>query len=273
MTSSPSMPGRPRSRIDDVGVVPGGQARAPPRRWRRGRRRSRGPAGWCRAPAGSAARRRRRGPGGARGRHRRPAAAARRPWSCPPPRGVLDGELAAHRPGEAAGDGQAEARRRRRAAGGRRGAGTAGRPARARSAAMPGPRSTTRSSDPVAHGAGLDPHRRAVGRRGRRRCRPGWRRPARAGPGRRAPAGSVSGTSTVDVAGAAVPRPASAAGTTSSRPTARSGGRDGAGLDAAHVEQVRRRARSSRSVSSSMVARNSSRSASATSRRRAGGGC
>ena len=98
----------------------------------------------------------------------------------------------------------------------RRGAGTAGRSAPARPAGCRarGRRRAGRRGRPTA--PGLDAHRRPPWRRGRRRCRRGWRRPARAAPGRPAPRGSVSGTSTHDVAAARSPRLASAAGTTSS---------------------------------------------------------
>ena len=119
------------------------------------------------------------------------------------------------------------------------------------------------------------PGRRPGCRRGRRPRRP---RPAPGRPGgewatalstRLATARSSSAGSAAPAAGSRArrprparprgPRPATAAGTTSSRPTGRMGADDGAGLDAAHVEQVADEA-VSRSVSSSMVARNSSRS-------------
>ena len=232
ITSMPSMPGRPRSRITSVGMM-----RAP-----RASSASSpvagevdvvaaGPEVRCRGPAGSAARRRRRG-----SRVTCAACSARRPSVQPAAGGVLELELAAHRLDEALGDGEAEpdpvaVRRCRRAAG------TARTPRRARRAGCPG-------------------RGRRRARRRRRRPRPPRRAPAIAGRRARERVGDEVGDrpleqrrvgddrrqrlGDVDVDRARRARRGWRARRARPRraPTARSVDVERAGLEPAHVEQV-----------------------------------
>ena len=108
--------------------------------------------------------------------------------------------------------------------------------------------------------AGLDPHRRPFGRSGRGRCPPGWRPPARAAPGRHAPVAAIRARRPPPCWPAPPARPAPRG-----RPPR---GRRGAALGAtapAWIRLMSSRLPTSvvrRSVSSSMVRRNSLRSTS-----------
>ena len=242
MTSMPSMPGRPRSRMHDVGVVVGGQRAAPPRRWPPGRRRSRGPrrlVGQGAAdlrlvvddqdPGHGASRlvtvaSRRPASDDRHGRARRPAcrrARARRPWRSTNP-----------------GRRRARARRRRR----RRVAEALERlehPVALGRRRCPGPWSMTRRSTRSPTAPASTRTGAPGGDEAQRRWRPGWPRPARAGPGRRRPAAASR-------ARRRRPRrparrrgsPAAAATTSSSADRRRRSGIERAGLEPAHVEQV-----------------------------------
>ena len=150
--------------------------------------------------------------------------------------GVVDREVAAHRPGEPPGHREPEAD-----------------PGAVRRAVV---HALERLEDPLALGGGdaraavdhadqhaagdlarLDPHRAPRRASGPRRSRPGWRRPARAARGRPPRVAAISGTSTVTCA-AAVAEAGDRRGHDLLEADGPQGGGDGAGLDAAHVEQV-----------------------------------
>ena len=103
ITSTPSMPGRPRSRMTRSGCLLRGDRRAPPRRSGRGRRRSRARGGWCasarRICGSSSTTRMRRHVGGPQPQRRSVS---------PPPGRVVGLDLAAHGLDEALRDGEAE---------------------------------------------------------------------------------------------------------------------------------------------------------------------
>ena len=147
--------------------------------------------------------------------------------------------------------------RRPRGRRGRRGAGTARTPRRDRRRAMPGPWSTTRRSTRVADRAGLDADRASPAASSAARWRPGWRRPARAGRGRPTTGGSVSATSIRPDRPRSSPEAGQRRGHDLVEPTGRQrrlrARRSGGGSCRAGC----RRGSSSRSVSSSMVSRNS----------------
>ena len=185
---------------------------------RPGRPRSPGPAGWwprARRICGSSSTTRTR----VTAPTSRPSVGQARSTIVTPPPGVSSSvELAAHGLDEP----RATARPEADAGAGRlrrRGAGTAGRPGPARSGAMPGPRSTTRRSTRPADRAGLDAHRLRRAASSAPRCRRCWRRARSSSAGSAATARQRLGDVDVDAVGRGRLRLASAAGTTSSRPT------------------------------------------------------
>ena len=186
ITSTPSMPGRPRSSDDEVGMLARGELEGRLAGWGEVDLVAAGAEVRARARAGSAARRRRRGCGSSARLqahdHRQPAAG-----------GVLDLDLAAHRLDEALRDREAEpdavaAAGVAESLEGQEHPLALGR--RDARAAVDDPH-----VDVAVDRPGRDPRRRRARASARPRSRSRWRARARAGRRRRGPAGSDSGRS------------------------------------------------------------------------------